>query len=107
VKYPTEYRTEKFYPSYYNERRPQPRGLLDQLTYGGSAFDVLLDSEDLFGDVRNVANATVVVLRPGYSTHSMVTLVRIRVLATLMKKSPAEHGPTHGRSGLYVHCVQQ
>ncbi|KAF8194592.1 glyoxal oxidase [Pholiota molesta] len=80
VKYPTEYRTEKFYPSYYNERRPQPQGLLDQLTYGGSSFDVLLDSEDLFGDVRNVANATVAVLRPGYSTHSMSMGQRMVVL---------------------------
>ncbi|KAF9473141.1 copper radical oxidase [Pholiota conissans] len=80
VKYPTEYRTEKFYPSYFNQRRPQPRGLLAQLTYGGPAFDVLLDSDDLFGDAKNVVNTTVVVLRPGYSTHSMNMGQRMVVL---------------------------
>ncbi|KAG6855699.1 hypothetical protein H0H87_011890 [Tephrocybe sp. NHM501043] len=71
IKYPTEYRTERFYPSYYNERRPQPAGILAQLSYGGSSFTVSLDSEDLFGDVNNVKDATVVVIRPGFSTHSM------------------------------------
>ncbi|KAG5641947.1 hypothetical protein DXG03_003936 [Asterophora parasitica] len=71
IKYPTEYRTERFYPSYYNERRPQPVGILKRLVYGGPSFDVKLEKEDLFGDVSNVKNASVVVIRPGFSTHSM------------------------------------
>ncbi|KAF8070115.1 glyoxal oxidase [Lyophyllum atratum] len=71
VPYKTEYRTERFYPSYYNERRPQPVGLLRQLSYGGPSFDVTLDSDDLFGDVENVKNAKVVIIRTGFSTHSM------------------------------------
>ncbi|KAF9010670.1 copper radical oxidase [Cyathus striatus] len=71
VRYPTEYRTELFFPSYYNERRPQPKGLLSQLSYGGPTFDVTLDSDDLFGDVDNVQSAKVVVIRTGFSTHSM------------------------------------
>jgi hypothetical protein len=71
ITFPTEYRVEKFYPSYYNQRRPQPSGLLKQLNYGGPVFDVYLGSEDLFGDVQNVKNASVVVLRTGFSTHSM------------------------------------
>ena len=75
VRFPTEYRVEKFYPSYFNERRPQPRGLLTQLSYGGAAFDVTLSSEDLFGDVNNVKTAKVVVIRPGFSTHTMVSAV--------------------------------
>lgn len=70
VKYPTEYRMEKFYPPYYNTRRPQPKGLPSSLSYGGPAFEVWLDKDDLFGDVRSVENATVVVIRPGFSTHS-------------------------------------
>lgn len=73
VPYPTEYRVEKFYPSYYNERRPQPLGLLTQLGYGGDPFDVVLTSDDLFGDIRNVQNASVVIIRTGYSTHAMVS----------------------------------
>jgi len=35
-------------------------------------FDVTLGSDDLFGDFKNVEDATVVVLRPGFSTHAMV-----------------------------------
>lgn len=38
--WPTEYRAEYYYPSYYNERRPQPEGLPDTISYGG---DVSLD----------------------------------------------------------------
>ncbi|KAG6891584.1 hypothetical protein C0992_003612 [Termitomyces sp. T32_za158] len=71
IKYPTEYRSERFYPSYYNSRRPQPVGIPSQLNYGGPSFNISLDSNDLFGDVNNVRNATVVVIRPGFSTHSM------------------------------------
>jgi hypothetical protein len=71
VTYPTEYRVERFYPSYYNDRRPQPQGLLEQLSYGGPSFDVSLSADDLFGNVQNVQNASVIVLRTGFSTHTM------------------------------------
>jgi hypothetical protein len=72
VKYKTEYRTERFFPPYYNERRPQPVGLLQQLSYGGPSFKVTLDSEDLFGNVDNIKDASVVIVRTGFSTHAMV-----------------------------------
>jgi len=71
VKYPTEYRTEIFYPSYYNERRPQPKGILSQLSYGGPTFEIQLDSDDLYGDIENVKDARVIIIRPGFSTHAM------------------------------------
>ncbi|KAF5338488.1 hypothetical protein D9611_013244 [Ephemerocybe angulata] len=71
VVYPTEYRTEQWYPSWYNDRRPEPQGLLSQYSYGGPAFDVTLDSEDLGGDVENVKTAVVSIIRPGFSTHNM------------------------------------
>ena len=71
VKYPTEYRTELFFPSYYNQRRPQPGGLLAKYSYGGPAFDISLDAEDLFNDISNVDSAKVVIIRTGFSTHSM------------------------------------
>jgi hypothetical protein len=74
VEYKTEYRTEQFYPSYYNERRPQPRGLPQQLSYGGPSFDLYLDSNDLFNNIDNVNNTAVVIIRTGYSTHSMVCI---------------------------------
>ncbi|KAG5335700.1 hypothetical protein C0989_000621 [Termitomyces sp. Mn162] len=71
INYPTEYRTERFYPSYYNSRRPQPIGILSQLSYGGPSFTISLNSDDLFGNVDNVKNTTVIVIRPGFSTHAM------------------------------------
>jgi hypothetical protein len=72
VKYPTEYRTELFYPFYYNQRRPQPQGLLAQYSYGGPSFTVSLSSADLFGDVENVKTAKVVIIRTGFATHAIV-----------------------------------
>ncbi|KDR81169.1 hypothetical protein GALMADRAFT_265004 [Galerina marginata CBS 339.88] len=80
VLFPTEYRTERFFPLYYNQRRPQPKGLISRLSYGGPAFDVVLDSDDLFGDISNVENATVVVIRTGFSTHSINMGQRMVVL---------------------------
>lgn len=71
VEYPTEYRTEVFYPSYYNQRRPQPKGLLSQYSYGGPTFDIELDSDDLFGNIENVNGTRVVLIRTGFSTHAM------------------------------------
>ena len=72
VKYPTEYRTELFYPGYYNQRRPQPQGLLSQYTYGGPYFTVSLSSADLFDNIDNVKTAKVVIIRTGFATHAMV-----------------------------------
>lgn len=72
VTYPTDYRVERFFPSYYNQRRPQPSGLPTQLTYGGGYFNVSLSSTDLGGDMTSLKNSTVVVIRQGFSTHAMV-----------------------------------
>ncbi|KAI5120664.1 hypothetical protein M0805_008001 [Coniferiporia weirii] len=71
VTYPTEYRVERFYPSYFNERRPQPQGLPSTISYGGPYVNVTLSSDDLFGDVNNVKNATAVLIRTGFSTHAL------------------------------------
>ncbi|RXW23509.1 hypothetical protein EST38_g2323 [Candolleomyces aberdarensis] len=71
VQFPTEYRTELWYPSWYNDRRPEPQGLLSSYSYGGPSFDVTLDAEDLFGDVENIKSAFVSIIRPGFSTHNM------------------------------------
>ncbi|KJA20047.1 copper radical oxidase [Hypholoma sublateritium FD-334 SS-4] len=71
VVYPTEYRTELFYPSYFNQRRPQPKGLLAQYSYGGPSFDITLSVDDLFGDLNNANATSVVIIRPGFSTHAI------------------------------------
>lgn len=72
VKFQTEYRVERFYPSYYNERRPQPQGLLTQYSYGGPYFNVTLSKDDLESNTENVNNTQVVIIRTGFSTHTMV-----------------------------------
>lgn len=73
VKYPTQYKVEQFYPWYFNERRPEPQGLPTQLSYGGSSFTVTLTLDDLRGDVWNIARTKLVVIRPGFSTHGIVS----------------------------------
>ena len=77
VKFPTEYRVEKFYPLYYNERRPQPQGLPNQLSYGGPYFNVSLSAQDLGGNVNALTNTSVIVIRTGFSTHTMVCILQI------------------------------
>jgi len=69
--YPTEYRVETFYPSYYDERRPEPQGLPNTLSYGGNYFNVSLSHDDLFGNIQNAKNASVVIIRTGFSTHTL------------------------------------
>ncbi|TFK16812.1 copper radical oxidase [Coprinopsis marcescibilis] len=71
ARYPTEYRTELFYPRYYSQRRPQPQGLPTTITYGGPAFNVQLQSNDMSNDISMVNKTTVVLIRTGFSTHSM------------------------------------
>ncbi|KAF8971281.1 hypothetical protein BDZ97DRAFT_1901791 [Flammula alnicola] len=70
VEYPTEYRTELFYPSYFNERRPQPMGILLSILMAG-LLNISLDSDDLLGDVSNINATKVVIIRTGFSTHAM------------------------------------
>lgn len=70
--YPTEYRTERFYPWYYSMRRPEPNGLLSQLGYGGSYFNVTLSKDDMNGDPNTNAPLTkAIILRTGFSTHAI------------------------------------
>lgn len=80
VKYPTEYRVEKFYPSYYNSPRPQPQGIPSSFSYGGGFVNITLSSADLSGNVQNVQNTTVVLVKTGFSTHAMQMGHRMLVL---------------------------
>ncbi|KAH9002019.1 glyoxal oxidase [Lactarius hatsudake] len=72
IPYPTEYRVEKFYPAYFKQRRPSPAGIPNNLRYGGPFFDLSLSAGDLFEDAENVKRSKVVVMRTGFSTHTMV-----------------------------------
>jgi hypothetical protein len=69
--YPTEYRVERFYPWYYNQRRPEPAGIPTSLTYGGQYFDLTLTSDDLFGNITNANEIKVQVIKTGFSTHAI------------------------------------
>ena len=71
AKYPSEYRVERFYPLYYNKRRPQPQGLPTTLTYGGQYFDVQLSSQDLSNNAANLKVTKVMVIKTGFSTHAI------------------------------------
>jgi hypothetical protein len=71
LKYVTEYRVERFYPSYYDKKRPEPQGLIDQLGYGGSYFNVSLTLDDLAGDIANIDKTKAVIIRMGFSTHAL------------------------------------
>ncbi|KXN90309.1 Galactose oxidase [Leucoagaricus sp. SymC.cos] len=92
VKYPTQYKVETFYPPYYNTRRPEPQGLLTQLSYGGSSFTVTLTLDDLHGDITNIARTKVVVIRTGFSTHSMNMGQRYVELESTYGASPNKSG---------------
>ncbi|KAG7088918.1 hypothetical protein E1B28_012862 [Marasmius oreades] len=71
--FPTEYRAELFYPSYFSATtRPQPSGIPKTLTYGGKPFDITIPASSYSGGSNDAAkNTTVVVLRPGWTTHAM------------------------------------
>jgi hypothetical protein len=70
--YNTEYRAEMFYPPYYFSPRPVPSGLPTTISYGGPSFDITIPSSSYTGAANDVAAAaTVVLVRPGFTTHAM------------------------------------
>ncbi|GAA5912661.1 hypothetical protein JCM6882_004705 [Rhodosporidiobolus microsporus] len=68
--YQTEFRVERFYPSYYDLPRPQPSGLPTSLSYGGAPFNFTLPSSSLSG-VDLASGISIMVIRAGFSTHVM------------------------------------
>ncbi|GAA5962707.1 hypothetical protein JCM3765_006173 [Sporobolomyces pararoseus] len=93
----TEYRVERFYPSYYDAPRPQPTGLPSSISYGGSYFDLYLEADNLV-DVADFANdISIVLIRTGFSTHVMNMGARMLVLA---------HSFTSSSNGTILHCSQ-
>ncbi|KAF8334884.1 glyoxal oxidase N-terminus-domain-containing protein, partial [Cantharellus anzutake] len=72
--FPTEYRTEKFFPWYYNHARPQPIGAIPgRLSYGGNFFTIRLRGASLQGLTPGVAatRSKAVIIRTGFSTHGV------------------------------------
>lgn len=62
-KWKTEYTVERWYPEWYDQQRPSNAGLPNSIGYGGSGFSLT------FGSSSEAANAKVVVIRTGFSTH--------------------------------------
>ncbi|KAJ6525604.1 glyoxal oxidase N-terminus-domain-containing protein [Mycena capillaripes] len=71
--FPTTYKAEIFYPPYFSaSTRPVPSGIPSKLTYGGDAFDITIPASSYSGSSDTAAtNATVALLRPGWTTHGM------------------------------------
>ncbi|GAA5888669.1 hypothetical protein JCM16303_000887 [Sporobolomyces ruberrimus] len=85
----TEYRVERFYPSYYDSPRPMPRSFPPSLSYGGDYFDLMLSWNDLT-DVDLTNDISIVLIRTGFSTHVMNMGARMLVLAHSFTASPNE-----------------
>ncbi|KAI5475839.1 hypothetical protein MNV49_000803 [Pseudohyphozyma bogoriensis] len=64
----TEYRAERFYPSYYDAGRPVPTGLPTSISYGGNSFDISLPASSL--NDTGIDNVAVKLIRSGFSTHA-------------------------------------
>ncbi|XAO25846.1 hypothetical protein I312_104676 [Cryptococcus bacillisporus CA1280] len=58
---------EKWYPWFYNEKRPTYDGMPTNLYYGGASFNITMSGTD-----ENAAkNTKVVIIRGGFNTHAM------------------------------------
>ena len=71
AKYVTQYQVEIFYPDYWDKPRPAPGGMPSKIIYGGSPFDVTLTMADLVNDALNINRTKAVIIRTGFSTHTM------------------------------------
>lgn len=77
--FPTEYRLEVVYPSYYDQPRPNNAHLPRQYLYGGAPFTIKFDTED------DAQNAFVRIIRTGWSTHGVQMGQRSLELARKVK----------------------
>ncbi|OSD07725.1 copper radical oxidase [Trametes coccinea BRFM310] len=71
--FPTTYKAEVFYPSYFAAAtRPSFTGAPSTLSYGGDPFDLKVSADSYSGSANDAAdNTTVVLIRPGWTTHAM------------------------------------
>lgn len=71
--YPTTYKAEYFYPSYFAAKtRPVPQNVPKTLSYGGNPFDITIPSSSYSGSANDAAgNTTVWLIRQGFTTHAM------------------------------------
>ncbi|KEI36617.1 uncharacterized protein L969DRAFT_90591 [Mixia osmundae IAM 14324] len=65
----TEYRVENFRPDYYSKPRPSVTGLPTTIGYGGNYIDITMAANS--SSASSLAATKVVLIRTGFSTHSM------------------------------------
>ncbi|GJE92328.1 glyoxal oxidase N terminal domain-containing protein [Phanerochaete sordida] len=71
--FPTTYKAERFYPPYFSAAvRPSPQNVPKTISYGGPSFDITVPAASYSGSANDAAdNSTVVIIRPGFTTHAM------------------------------------
>lgn len=71
--FPTTYTAERFYPPYFSaSTRPVPTGVPTNISYGGPYFNITVPSSSYTGSANDAAgNTTVMLMRPGFTTHAM------------------------------------
>lgn len=69
--YVTEYAVEIFYPDYWDKNRPAPGNMPTNINYGGNGFDLTLTMGDLDNNAMNINRTRAVIIRTGFSTHTM------------------------------------
>jgi hypothetical protein len=58
-------------PFSYDKPRPNPQGIPNTITYGGDYFNVSLSLSDLNQNPLNINKTKAVIIRSGFSTHTM------------------------------------
>ncbi|THH01955.1 hypothetical protein EW026_g821 [Hermanssonia centrifuga] len=71
--FPTTYKAEIWYPPYFSApTRPVPSGVPKTISYGGDSFDITIPASSYSGSANDAAdNTTVMLMRPGFTTHAM------------------------------------
>lgn len=71
--FPTTYKAEIWYPPYFSApQRPVPTGIPKTISYGGAPFDISIPASSYSGAANDAAdNTTVMLMRPGFTTHGM------------------------------------
>ncbi|SCV67311.1 BQ2448_5957 [Microbotryum intermedium] len=81
----TEYRAEKYYPSYFDKVRPKASVIPTSLSYGGDLFQFDLPPSTFTNDAEP-DSIRVVLVRTGFSTHAMnmgMKLIQLRHTYTI------------------------
>jgi hypothetical protein len=94
--YNTEYRVERWYPSYYNQARPSNSGLPSSLGYGGAGFTLTMKSK------TDAKNTKVVIIRTGFVTHGWAMGQRMLQLATVVSGTKVKVAAMPANSALFA-----